>query len=73
MEKRKELIIIDGMGCQHCVQSVRGALEGVPGVEVEGVEIGSATLRLSDGASAELEAALDAVRRAGFEPRGTDG
>jgi copper chaperone len=37
-------IEIEGMSCGHCVKSVRGTLEKVPGVQVEQVEIGRATL-----------------------------
>ncbi|HYF40558.1 MAG TPA: heavy-metal-associated domain-containing protein [Gemmatimonadales bacterium] len=35
---------IDGMSCGHCVAQVGKALRSVPGVDVEQVEIGSATL-----------------------------
>ena len=33
---------IDGMGCEHCIKSVREALEGINGVKVLDVKIGSA-------------------------------
>jgi len=36
---------ISGMTCGHCVRAVRDALSAVPGVEVDTVSIGSATLR----------------------------
>ena len=33
---------IDGMGCEHCIKSVRETLEGISGVKVIDVKIGSA-------------------------------
>jgi copper chaperone CopZ len=36
---------IEGMTCQHCVRAVDGRLRRTPGVEVDGVAIGSADLR----------------------------
>lgn len=39
---------ISGMTCGHCVKSVRDALTSVPGVEVEQVAIGSATVRFDE-------------------------
>jgi copper chaperone len=44
---------IDGMSCDHCVRSVREALQEVPGVEVESVEIGSATVSYDSGVTTE--------------------
>jgi copper chaperone len=38
-------LAIEGMTCGHCVRAVRDALEGLPAVEVEAVEVGSATVR----------------------------
>lgn len=37
-------IAIEGMSCGHCVAAVRQALEGVDGVEVREVTVGSATV-----------------------------
>jgi copper chaperone CopZ len=56
---------IDGMTCGHCVQSVRGALAAVPGVQVRGVGIGAAQVTLETPAA--IEAALAAVQDAGYE------
>ncbi len=56
-----ELLTIDGMTCDHCVRAVAEALEGIDGVEVENVAIGSATIRRDearasrDGITAALE------------------
>jgi copper chaperone len=40
----KETLAITGMGCDHCVVAVRDALSKLESVEVEQVEIGSATV-----------------------------
>ena len=54
-------IAIDGMSCGHCVAAVRGALEALPGVTVQSVEIGAATVAYDDGAGTP-EQIRDAVR-----------
>ena len=58
-------IAIEGMHCEACVQRVRKALEKA-GAHVESVQIGSAVVTI--GGERE-EAALAAVRDAGYEPR----
>ena len=60
---------IDGMSCMHCVKAVREALSELPGVEVERVDVGSATLDY-DPARTPKHTLLDAVRDAGYEPAG---
>ena len=42
---------IDGMGCEHCIKSVKEALETVKGIKILDVKIGSA----------EIEAENDSV------------
>ena len=37
-------LTIEGMSCDHCVRAVRGRLERTPGVKVEDVQVGIATL-----------------------------
>ena len=59
-------IAIDGMCCQSCVTRVRKALEKVEGAQIQGVEMGSAELSIDPAREA---AALDAVRKAGYESR----
>jgi copper chaperone CopZ len=39
---------IEGMSCGHCVMHVRQALDGVDGLEVENVQIGSARVWFDD-------------------------
>ena len=51
---------IDGMGCEHCVKSVREALEGVNGVKVLDVKIGSAEVEVeNDSVLNEIREKLD--------------
>ena len=38
-------LTIEGMSCEHCVRAVKSRLTKTPGVTVEDVEIGSATLQ----------------------------
>ena len=51
------------MSCGHCVSAVRKALSAVPGVVVEDVTIGSATVSIdqADGSLAAAESAIDAA------------
>ena len=59
-------IAINGMHCRACVRRVQKALETVDGARVENVDIGSAVVDID--ASKET-AVLEAVRKAGYEPR----
>jgi copper chaperone len=58
---------IEGMSCQHCVQRVRNTLEGLDGVEVQDVEIGSARIGLEPDRTS-MDQVKEALREAGFEP-----
>lgn len=58
-------IAIEGMHCDACVRRVKKALEAADGVRVERVEVGSATITAAPEAQA---AALEAIRKAGYEP-----
>ncbi|MBQ3077959.1 MAG: cation transporter [Clostridia bacterium] len=60
-----EIIKIEGMGCQRCVDSVTAALEATEGVKVLKVEIGSAEVELADDAAR-------AAAKAAIEDRGFD-
>lgn len=61
-------LAISGMSCGHCVAAVRRAVSGVPGVADAQVAIGSATLRLDEGADpvAVRAAAARAVNDEGY-------
>jgi copper chaperone len=58
-----ETITISGMSCGHCVDAVRKALAAVPGVTVQEVRIGSATVGIDPptGTLAAVESAIDAA------------
>ena len=65
---------ITGMSCGHCVAAVGAALEGVPGVTVRAVTVGSATLAVEPGAAAEaVDRAVRAVEEAGYDAAVADG
>lgn len=57
---------VAGMSCGHCVNAVREALIAVPGVKVENVSIGSATVAF-DEAKVTVGDLVDAVSDAGYE------
>ncbi len=47
-EKMKKVLKIDGMGCEHCVKAVTGALSSLEGVSLIEVKIGEATVEVTD-------------------------
>jgi copper ion binding protein len=57
---------IDGMSCGHCIHAVSKALGALPGVEVDKVEIGSATVRF-DPAATPFDRIRDAVEDQGYQ------
>ena len=53
---------IDGMGCEHCIKSVREALEGINGIKVLDIKIGSAEVEAeNDSVLNEIREKLDDV------------
>ena len=58
-------LTIEGMSCTHCVSAVKGALAQLPGVQVEDVSIGAATLSY-DPAKATVDQIVDAVNDEGY-------
>ena len=58
-------LAITGMHCGHCVSRVTKALEVLPGVRVESVAIGSATVAY-DPAALSVEAIAQAVAATGY-------
>jgi copper chaperone CopZ len=64
----KLALTIDGMSCGHCVASVRKALAAVPGVHVDDVAIGTATVSY-DAKSATPDGIARAVTGAGYAVR----
>ena len=59
-------LTIQGMSCGHCVGRVKQALGKLAGVEIETVEIGSATVRY-DAAQVTPESIRRAVEDLGYE------
>jgi copper chaperone CopZ len=57
---------IGGMSCGHCVRAVRDALAELPGVAVERVDVGTATVAVdpAQGSRASVE---EAIRDAGYD------
>ncbi len=63
---------ISGMTCGHCVQAVRDALTAVPGVEVQDVVIGAATVAFDEN-STDPSAVTQAVLNEGYVVIGSHG
>jgi copper chaperone len=59
-------LTIDGMSCGHCLNAVRGALSKVPGVTIESVSIGRATVAFDPAAASAAQIAA-AVSAAGYK------
>ncbi|MEP7324456.1 MAG: heavy-metal-associated domain-containing protein [Gemmatimonadota bacterium] len=61
-------IPIAGMSCGGCVANVRKALTQLPGVQVEDVKVGVATVSF-DPALTSREALGAAIAGAGYQPK----
>lgn len=55
---------IDGMSCGHCVAAVKRAIESVPHVRLNDVQIGTATFETEDPSA--IDAVKLAVEDAGY-------
>ncbi len=68
----KQLLFnVDGMNCDHCVQTLSTALDGVAGVSDQQVSLADGTARVRfDEATCEPKAVIDAIRSAGFQVTG---
>jgi copper chaperone CopZ len=62
---QRATLSIEGMSCDHCVKAVREALRKLPGVDVEQLAIGSATVAY-DPSATSLEEIFDAVNDEGY-------
>jgi copper chaperone len=63
---KNETFTIQGMSCDHCVRAVKGALEGIPGVEARRVEIGRAEVSY-DETKVKRDALIRAVEEEGYQ------
>lgn len=61
-----EILFIDGMHCDHCVDAVREALEALDGVTIRAIEIGRAEVAYDPSTTSE-EQVIDAVEGAGYD------
>ena len=61
----KKVIKIEGMGCQHCVKSVKETLEELSGIEVLDVKIGEATIEVAE--NYDMAVIAEALDEAGYE------
>jgi copper chaperone len=64
-------LAIEGMSCDHCVRAVQDALRGVPGVTIDRVVIGRATITY-DPTQTTLDEVLDAVADEGYTAQRAD-
>jgi copper chaperone len=62
-------LVIDGMSCAHCVSSVKQALAATPGVRVNDVSVGKATVEY-DASATTPEKIAASVSAAGYSARG---
>lgn len=56
---------ISGMSCNGCVRHVRKALESIPGVQIDDVQVGKAQVQI-DPAVASADSIREAVAEAGY-------
>lgn len=57
---------VSGMSCGHCVSAVRDALGAVPGVKVDSVSVGSASITYDENQT-NVGELVDAIADAGYE------
>jgi len=63
---------IEGMSCGHCVAHVKKALEGLPGVSAESVEIGRAVVSY-DPATTDLPKIEETLADEGYPAQAAAG
>jgi copper chaperone len=56
---------IDGMSCQHCVASVKKAVDGVEGVSSSDITVGAATV-VYDEVKTSKDSIVKVVQNAGY-------
>ena len=62
---QRTTLSIDGMSCGHCVRAVTEALQELPGVRIEKVTVGSATVSYDPGTTTP-QALTGAIEDAGY-------
>jgi copper chaperone CopZ len=58
-------LTIEGMSCEHCVRAVKNRLTATPGVTVDNVAVGSATLRY-DPSKIKIDDIEEAIADEGY-------
>jgi copper chaperone CopZ len=61
----KLTLAIDGMSCAHCAARVKQTLASIPGVQVDAVSIGAASVTY-DSSAVTPESIASAVSKAGY-------
>ncbi|MEW6612661.1 MAG: heavy-metal-associated domain-containing protein [Pseudomonadota bacterium] len=59
---------VKGMSCQHCVRSIKGALEPMPGVNAVFVDLPGGEVKVNyDAGQVERDALAKAIEEEGYE------
>lgn len=58
-------IKIDGMGCNHCIESVKKSLNSLENLKVVNVELGKATIEIEE--NYDFSSIIEVLDEAGFE------
>jgi copper chaperone CopZ len=66
---RPETILVKGMTCNHCVQSVTTALTKLGGIADVHVDLSAGRVSYRNPGGVERDRIAAAVRQAGFEPQ----
>lgn len=65
---RPETMVVRGMTCNHCVQSVTTALTRLGGISDVRVDLASGRVSYHSVGTVGRERVAEAIRQAGFEP-----
>ena len=64
----KTTLHVEGMSCQHCVMSVKKAIEELSGIKTAAVDLGKKTVDIEyDPAKSTLDKIREAITAQGFE------
>jgi copper ion binding protein len=66
---RPGTVLVKGMTCNHCVQSVTKALTKLGGITDVQVDLTAGRVSYRNAAAVQRERIADAIRQAGFEPQ----
>jgi len=64
----KDVILVPGMTCQHCVMTIKRALSMVPGVKGAEIDLEAKKVNVTfDPSKAELGKLIEAIEKVGYE------